>query len=118
MTLALTSNRWIRTIRPSAHLAATSRSRAATAAAVVALVVLVLLVVVGVGWRLAGGSWAVIESPSMGRAAPAANRQRPIPGPGARGPDTAGALRAGDPIGRAYRRPATRPRSGQAGPGV
>ncbi|WP_375423424.1 S26 family signal peptidase [uncultured Friedmanniella sp.] len=56
--------------------------RGRTAAAVAVLAVFGLLAVVGVGWRLAGGSWAVIETPSMGRAAPVGTlvliRERPI----------------------------------------
>jgi signal peptidase I len=44
--------------------------RAGTAAAVSALLACLVLVLGGAGWRLTGGSWAVIETPSMGRAAP------------------------------------------------
>jgi signal peptidase I len=35
-----------------------------------ALLACLVLVLGGAGWRLTGGSWAVIETPSMGRAAP------------------------------------------------
>ncbi len=45
-------------------------SRVGTAAAVSALLACLALLVGGTAWRLTGGSWAVIETPSMGRAAP------------------------------------------------
>ena len=44
--------------------------RVGTAAAVSALLGCLMLAAVAVGWRLHGGSWAVIETPSMGTAAP------------------------------------------------
>jgi signal peptidase I len=44
--------------------------RAGTAVAVSALLACLVLVLSGAGWRLTGGSWAVIETPSMGTAAP------------------------------------------------
>jgi signal peptidase I len=44
--------------------------RAGTVAAVSALLACLVVVLGAAGWRLTGGSWAVIETPSMGRAAP------------------------------------------------
>ncbi len=45
-------------------------SRLGTAAAAAALLVCLALLVTGATWHVTGGRWAVIETPSMGRAAP------------------------------------------------
>ena len=54
------------------HLPATRRQpvTVGTTAALVGLVVCLLLVAAGASWRVSGGRWAVIETPSMGVAAP------------------------------------------------
>lgn len=50
--------------------------------AVATITAFALLLVGGVSWRLTGGNWAVIATPSMGRAAPVGTfiliRQQPI----------------------------------------
>jgi signal peptidase I len=57
-------------------------SRVATTAAVTALAACLLVVLGGAVWHWTGGSWAVIETPSMGRAAPVGTlvliRERPL----------------------------------------